>query len=168
VGLGRVELAASQQALQMKTADLQRLSAQLLRAQDSERQRIARELHDDLGQQLSVINMMLGAIPPDNSEYARISDAKQVAERAQKSVRNLSYLLRPPLLDEVGLSGSLHWYVEGFSNRDGMKVSLSLRPQSLPRMAKDIEMAIFRIVQEVLANAYRHSGTKNARVDLQV
>jgi len=162
------ELATSKQALQLRTADLQRLSAQLLRAQDSERRRIARELHDDLGQQLTVLSMTLSTILPDNPEYGRINDALEMADKAQKSVRNLSYLLHPPLLEEVGLSGSLHWYVKGFSNRDGMKVSLTLQPASLPRMANDVELTIFRIVQEALTNAYRHSNSKSARVDVQV
>lgn len=166
---GRVdELAAAQWAIELRSLELQRLSAQLLRAQDEERHRIARELHDDLGQRLFLLSATLGAIPPDNSQKKKISEAIEMAESAQKTVRDLSYLLHPPLLDEVGLGGALRWYVEGFTKRGGLKVSLSLQPPSLPRMSSDVEMTIFRIVQEALTNAYRHSGSENARVDVQI
>jgi PAS domain S-box-containing protein len=157
------ELAESQRIVELRTLELQRLSGQLLRAQDVERQRLARELHDELGQQLSALNMVLGTA---GKESGKNSQAMQLADEALKTVRNLSYLLHPPLLEEVGLAAALHWYVEGLTKRNGIEISLIVRPTSFPRLHKDIEVTIFRIVQEALTNAYRHSETKSARVEI--
>jgi PAS domain S-box-containing protein len=157
------ELAESQRIVELRTLELQRLSGQLLRAQDVERQRLARELHDELGQQLSALSMVLGKA--DNGS-GKNSEAIQLADEALRTVRNLSYLLHPPLLEEVGLAAALHGYVEGLTKRNGIEVSLTLKPTSFPRLHKDIEITIFRIVQEALTNAYRHSETKSARVEI--
>lgn len=160
------QLAESQRVVELRTLELQRLSSQLLRVQDSERQRLARELHDELGQQLSGLSMILGTIE-NAGNNPKISQAAKVAEAALKTVRNLSYLLHPPLLDEVGLTAALDWYVRGLAKRSGLEVSLSMNPTSFPRLHRDIEITIFRIVQESLTNAYRHSETKSARVDVE-
>jgi two-component system NarL family sensor kinase len=83
------------------------------------------------------------------------------------SVRNLSYLLHPPLLEETGLRAALHWFVEGLSKRSKIEVALAMRPENFPRLPIKIETAIFRVVQEALTNVYRHSGSDNARVEIE-
>ena len=82
-------------------------------------------------------------------------------------VRNLSYLLHPPLLDEAGLRPALHWYVDGLSKRSNIDISLELKPKMFPRLSKDIEVTVFRVIQECLSNVYRHSGTESARVEIE-
>src|SRR5262249_21698087 len=141
-----------------RTLELQKLSAQLLHVQDEERRRIARELHDELGQQLAGLKMMLGNTSKKETE--------QMVDVIIASVRNLSYLLHPPLLDETGLRSALHWYVDGLSKRSQVEISLTLRPQVFPRLSSEMEATIFRIVQEALTNVYKHSGTDSARVEI--
>jgi signal transduction histidine kinase len=150
----------SQRLLEVRTLELQRLSAQLLQIQDEERRRLARELHDELGQLLSGLKMAL-----DTGDKNR--DASQLAETALSTVRNISYLLHPPLLDEAGLRPALHWYVDGLVKRSNIEISLNLKPQTFPRLPKDIEVTIFRVVQESLTNVYRHSKSQSARVELE-
>lgn len=159
------ELAESQHLIELRTLQLQRLSAQLLNVQDQERQHLARELHDDLGQELSVLNMLLG--DSANESSPKILRAVSLADSALKKVRNLSYLLHPPLLDEVGLTAALDWFVEGMSSRSGIHVVLTISPTGFPRLSKDVEITIFRIVQEGLMNAFRHAETKDARVEVE-
>jgi len=153
------ELLESRNQLELRTLELQRLSGQFLAIQDEERRRIARELHDDLGQELAVLKMMLEMKKQD-------VDAIEIAERANQKVRNLSYLLHPPLLDESGLIPALHWFVEGFRKRSNLKISLDCKPRSFPRFPKEIETAIYRIVQEGVSNVYRHSGSPDARIEI--
>jgi len=129
-----------------------------LQIQDQERRRIARDLHDDLGQQLSALKMIL--------DKSRNEEASKIAESAVNTVRNLSYLLHPPLLDETGLHAALHWFVEGLMKRSGIEIQLILRPVSLPRMTTEIETTIYRVVQESLTNVYRHAGSTSARVEI--
>jgi signal transduction histidine kinase len=145
--------------IELRTLELQTLSGRLLVVQDEERRRLARELHDDLGQQLTALKMMLPKAGA-NDEVLEITDT------AISTVRNLSYLLHPPLLDETGLRSALYWYVEGLVKRSGIQVSLTITPQIFPRLAKDIEMTIFRVVQEALTNVYRHANSENARVEI--
>jgi two-component system NarL family sensor kinase len=130
-----------------------------LRTQDEERRRIARELHDDLAQQISALKMDL-----DAGGLTRFGEA---AGGILTSVRNLSYLLHPPLLEETGLRAALHWYVEELSKRSKIEVSLALRPENFARLPIEIETAIFRVVQEALTNVYRHSGSETARVEIE-
>lgn len=154
------ELLESRNQLELRTLELQRLSGQFLAIQDEERRRIARELHDDLGQELAALKMTLEIRNQD-------ADAIEIAERANQKVRNLSYLLHPPLLDESGLVPALHWFVEGFRKRSDLKISLECKPSSFPRLHKEIETAIYRIVQESVSNVYRHSGSPDARIEIQ-
>jgi two-component system NarL family sensor kinase len=153
------QLEESRRLIELRTIELQKLSGQLLHIQDEERRRIARELHDDLGQQLSALKMLMQN-PQDKDEALRTAD------RAVASVRNLSYLLHPPLLDETGLRSALYWYAEGLTKRSGIRVSLSVKPQIFPRLSKEIEMTIFRVVQEALTNVYRHAESDSARVEI--
>jgi PAS domain S-box-containing protein len=153
------ELDESRRIVELRTLELQKLSAQLMRVQDEERRRVARELHDDLGQQIAGLKMLLGASA--SKEVSAALDA------AGGSVRSMSYLLHPPLLDEAGLKSALHWYVEGLAKRSQIDISLKIRPLELfPRFSKDIETTIFRIVQEALTNVYRHAQTKRAQVEI--
>lgn len=153
------ELDESRRVIELRTLELQRLSARLLVVQDDERRRLSRELHDDLGQQLSALTMILKGAEND--------EAHQLADAALASVRNLSYLLHPPLLEETGLRSALHWYIDGMTKRSGIQVSLAATPQSFPRLAKDVEMTIFRVVQESLTNVYRHANSDTARVEIE-
>jgi PAS domain S-box-containing protein len=147
------------QILDLRTLELRKVSARLLQVQDEERRRIARELHDDLGQQLAYLKMTLD-MKPGNEQ------ASQLANKALATVRNLSYLLHPPLLDETGLRAALHWYVDGLVKRSNIEISLTMQPSAFPRLTQDIETAIFRVVQESLTNVYRHSAADAARVEI--
>lgn len=154
------QLDESRRIIELRTLELQKLSSQLLQVQDEERRRIARELHDDLGQQLAAIKMLLAS-------DARNVEASKIVDSATSSVRNLSYLLHPPLLDETGLQAALHWYIDGLVKRSGIQISLELTPPAFPRLSREIETTIFRIVQESLTNAYRHAATQTVRVDIE-
>jgi PAS domain S-box-containing protein len=153
------QLDESRRVVELRTLELQKVSAQLLQIQDEERRRIARELHDDLAQQLSGIKLMLD-LAGSNQQPS------QLTESALHWVRNLSYRLHPPLLDETGLRAALHWYIDGLIKTSNIQVSLSVRPAIFPRLPREIEMAVFRVVQESLSNVARHSGSDVARVEI--
>ena len=144
-----------------------KLSGALLRAQDEERRRIARELHDSTGQNLIVANLMAGQIqslaPPSCGSV--IVELKNILEGAMKEIRTVSYLLHPPLLDGGGLSIALRSYLDGFSKRTAISVDLNL-PPDLGRMSPDVELVLFRVVQEALTNIWRHSGSRTAEIQL--
>jgi PAS domain S-box-containing protein len=154
----------------LRTAELRRLSSRLMTLQDEERRRIAREIHDGLGQELAAAKMILdGILSKDSSPVMRQSaaDASQLVDRAIKQVRTISHLLHPPLLDEVGLVSALRWYLEGLSERSGIEIRLSVDPPDLGRLRSELETAIFRIIQEALTNMFRHSGAHNGQVSLK-
>jgi signal transduction histidine kinase len=137
--------------------------------QDDERRRIAREIHDGLGQELAAAKMILdGVLSKDSSPSMRqaSADASELVDRAIKQVRTISHLLHPPLLDEVGLVSALRWYLEGLSDRSGIEVKLEVEPSDLNRLRPELETAIFRIIQEALTNMFRHSGARNGCVSL--
>ena len=147
---------------------LRRLSGELLRSQDEERRKIARDLHDSTGQQLVALATMLGqlqdSIPSGERKSRRFfSDCKALAEQCIREVRTLSYLLHPPVLDQAGLGDAIRDYVKGFTKRSGIEVELELSPR-LGRLERDIELALFRVVQESLANIQRHSGSSRAKI----
>ncbi len=150
-------------------AQLRQISARLMRAQDEERRRIARELHDGLGQDLAAIKLMLTQIAGDTSASAKDAlalEANSVVDVAIQQVRTLSYLLHPPLLDEVGLASALRCYLEGVTKRTGIEISLDIQPLQFPRLDQSVETAIFRIVQEALTNVFRHSKANRTWVVL--
>jgi PAS domain S-box-containing protein len=152
-----------------RTAALRRLSGRLITMQDDERRRIARELHDGLGQELAAAKMMMDGILSRKgvqSNQRAAMDASETIDRAIQQVRNLSHLLHPPLLDEVGLLSALRWYLDGLTKRSGIETSLDVQPLDFPRLAVELETAIFRIIQEALTNVYRHSGAQKAWVTL--
>jgi PAS domain S-box-containing protein len=150
-----------------RTAALRRLSNRLMTMQDDERRRIARELHDGLGQEMVALKMLLNGIvqaPLSLPEY--IGQATSVIDRATQQIRTLSYLLHPPLLDEVGLLSALRWYLGGLTQRSGIETTLDVSPTDFPRLAVELETAMFRIIQEALTNVFRHSGAQQAWISL--
>jgi signal transduction histidine kinase len=153
-----------------RTAQLQELSTRLMTLQDDERRKIARELHDSTGQYLAAIGMNLSVIDREGSaspgHKVSTSLAMEAVERCTLEIRTLSYLLHPPLLDELGLRSALSFYVEGFSKRSGILVELDV-PKNLGRFSSTIETALFRVVQQSLANIHRHSGTRTAEIQLR-
>ena len=149
---------------------LRTLTGHLLHTQDEERRHMARELHDHAGQTLIALGMNLAALrdaakEKDQKIVSLAAESQQLSEDLSKEIRTLSYLLHPPLLDEVGLGSALRWYVDGFSERSKIKVELEF-PADLGRLPKELELVIFRIVQESLTNIHRHSGSSSARISL--
>lgn len=159
------QLVESRTQLELRTLELQRLSAQLLRIQDEERRRIARELHDDLGQHLTALKLNLD-IGMQRTKSPELSQAAEMADAAMLKVRNLSYLLHPPLLDESGLLPAIHWFVEGFRKRSNLNITLEAKPNPFPRLSKDVETTVFRVLQECITNVYRHSESPDARIEI--
>ena len=149
---------------------LREMSAHLLRAQDEERRKIARDLHDSVGQYLGAIAMALAPLiqrakelPRDLPE--RVEQAIEITKSCATEVRTISHLLHPPLLEEMGLSSAVRWYAEGFAERSNIRVQLDV-PDDLDRFGSDIELALFRVLQESLTNVHRHSGSNVARVSV--
>jgi PAS domain S-box-containing protein len=141
------------------------LSNRLLRSQDDERRRIARELHDSAGQILTALGMSLGNIGQrvrhDLQLVEGVEDSRELVQQLSKEIRTTSYLLHPPLLDENGLAEAIRWYVQGLEGRSDLKIELCIS-DTFGRLPCEVEMALFRIVQECLTNIHRHSGSKKA------
>jgi PAS domain S-box-containing protein len=151
--------------------ELQRLSGQLLRLQDEERRRIARDLHDSTGQDLvalaTTLSQLHASIPSSSRRLRKLaSQCRALADQCVREVRTLSYLLHPPMLDEAGLEDAIRYYAGGFTERTGIRVELEISPL-LGRMKPDAEMALFRVVQESLTNIQRHSGSSQARIRIE-
>jgi PAS domain S-box-containing protein len=147
---------------------LRRLSGQLLRSQDEERRSIARDLHDSTGQNLVVLATSLAqlqaSIPPTSRKSRKlVSESQALADQCIREVRTLSYLLHPPMLEEAGLEDAICLYAEGFTKRSGIQVHLEVSPQ-LGRLERDVELTLFRVVQESLTNIRRHSGSLQAKI----
>jgi signal transduction histidine kinase len=158
------------QTLARTNEGLRQLSARLLRVQDEERRRIARDLHDSTGQIVALLSMNLAALESEarknSPEIARsIADNAQIVNQVSNELRTISYLLHPPLLDEMGLESALRWYVSGFGQRSGIKVMLNLA-RDFGRLTSDLETTIFRVVQECLTNIHRHSESPSATIEL--
>jgi signal transduction histidine kinase len=144
-----------------------RLTASLLTAQDDERRRIARDLHDTTGQNLIAATLIAGQIHkvlPPSAERV-LQQLEDVLQQAIREIRTVSYLLHPPLLDEAGLGLALRDYVSGYTERSGIEVSLNVAPD-LDRLPPDTELALFRVVQEALTNVARHSKSATAHIEL--
>jgi PAS domain S-box-containing protein len=158
------------EALKKSEEALRTLSVNLLRTQDEERRRIGREMHDSLGQYLSALKMKLGTFKhsrpnltaEDNQELTQWSD---LLEECVKEVRTISYLLYPPMLEEMGLKSAIAWYLDGFKQRSGIETTFEA-PSDYSRLSKDIELALFRVVQEGLNNVHKHSGSKRVNIQL--
>jgi signal transduction histidine kinase len=141
------------------------LSAQLMRVQDHERRRFSRELHDGLGQTLAVAKWSLSSLLEKNPEDADIAECVKTIDEAILGTRTISHLLHPPLLDEAGFESAARWYVEGFSQRSGIPVSLTIK--EVGRLPRSVELALFRVLQESLTNIHKHSKSPNAEVLLR-
>jgi len=163
------ERSGAQHKLQESERSLRQLSLHLLQSQDEERRRIGRDLHDSVGQYLVALKMKLDSL---NSGAARnqfnagaLAECVQLTEEALKEVRTVSYVLYPPLLEELGLKSAVPWYLDGFTKRSGIKTTLEIAPK-FGRTSRDLEVALFRVLQESLTNVHRHSGSPEATVRL--
>jgi PAS domain S-box-containing protein len=150
---------------------LHQLSTRLLQLQDEERRRLGRELHDSLAQSVLAVNLnlaqaMRSSTALDERSRHALTEARRVLQEMSREIRTLSYLLHPPLLDELGLVSAVKEYAEGFSERSGIKLELDIQTD-FGRLPQEAETALFRIVQESLSNIQRHSGTETAKIELR-
>lgn len=161
----------AQQQLHESEKSLRELSLHLLRTQDEERRRIGRDLHDSLGQSLVALKMKLSSVARVVGEKGQvgedISQCTRLTDDSIKEVRTVSYLLYPPMLDEMGLKSAIPWYLDGFSARSGIRITFEVAPD-FTRLQQDAEFALFRVLQESLTNVHRHSGSQTAHVRLFV
>jgi PAS domain S-box-containing protein len=160
------ELRSQNAEILQQSDQVRELSGRLMRAQDEERRRIARDLHDSAGQNLAALGMILARLEDDGKRDSTrlsksIKEAQDLMQNLNHEIRTTSYLLHPPMLDESGLSSALRWYTEGLEERSGISINLNI-PDKLERLAPEVELAIFRLVQECLTNIHRHSGSKTA------
>lgn len=153
--------------VEQRTAALRRLSVKLLRVQDEERRRLARELHDSLGQDLTAAKISLDMLAQEckATMSSHLRDARTLVDRSIADTRTLSHLLHPPLLGEAGFISAAKRYVEGFGKRSGIVTKLDL-PQHVHRLPRRTETALFRIMQEALTNVHRHSGSRAVEVSV--
>ena len=176
-----VERRAAEKKLRDSEKSLRQLSLRLLQTQDDERRRIGRDLHDSVGQYLVGLKMKVDALKSSRERGQRdhdseLAECSQLIEEAIKEVRTISYLLYPPMLEEMGLKSAIPWYLEGFTKRSGIQTTFEVSP-TFDRIPGDLELALFRVLQESLTNVLRHSGsprtiirlaTENRRVRLQI
>jgi len=166
-----LEIRVEQRTTELDKANqgLRDLTARLLHFQDEERRRIARELHDSVGQTLAALSMNLSSVGADLRRLTKtagaVADSEALVKGMTTDIRTISYLLHPPLLDEAGLASALRWYVEGLTKRSEMQIDLEV-PDDFDRLPRDLETAIFRVVQECLTNVHRHSGSPVAKIRL--
>jgi signal transduction histidine kinase len=146
---------------------LRKLSGRLLGIQDQERRRIARELHDSLGQYLAGMKIAIDMLGARSGQLdPLLVECADILEKAITETRTLSHLLHPPLLDEAGFASAASWFVAGFSQRSGIPVSLEL-PPDLQRLPEAVEIALFRVLQESLTNVHRHSHARSAEISVE-
>jgi PAS domain S-box-containing protein len=166
-----IERREAQRKLYDSENSLRQLSRHLLRTQDEERRRIGRDLHDNLGQFLVAVKLNLDALTsivgPDGLAGQKVAECVQLTETSIKEVRTISYLLYPPMLEEMGLKSAILWYLDGFSARSGIKTTFDVRAD-FGRLYRDAELALFRVLQESLTNIHRHSGSQTAHIRLSM
>jgi PAS domain S-box-containing protein len=160
----------AEEQLNATLSEVRTLASSLVQAQDDERRRIARELHETTAQDLAALKMNLAALQRSTADIAEkdrtlLAESAQLAEQAMTQIRTLSYLLHPPFLDEVGLASAIRWFAKGFENRSGVTIRLSV-PDNFPRLPQDIEIALFRVIQESLINIHRHAESSTAAISL--
>lgn len=158
-------------ALEEGERKLAMLTRRLMRAQDDERRHIAQILHDTTAQDLAALKMHLARLSQtaelSNANRTVLTESIDLAERTMTDIRTLSYLLHPPLLDEVGLVAASRWYAAGFAARSGINVDLDL-PSTLERLPQEVETTLFRVVQEALLNIHRHAESPSAVIRLHI
>ena len=163
------ELAEANDALRSNEEALRQLSGRLLQLQDDERRHIARDLHDITGQKLAVLGISLSQVQrakpllKDPDAQKLVSDCLVYTKQISEEIRTLSYVLHPPLLDELGLTSAIRWYTKGFEARTGIHVEIDI-PANFQRLPSDVEVTLFRIMQESLTNVHRYSGSATAFV----
>jgi CheY-like chemotaxis protein len=164
------ELVETNEALRVTESSLRQLSGRLLQLQDEERRRIARDLHDTTGQKIAALSMSLDRVArlldshkPERKEA--LDEGREIVKMIGEEIRTLSYLLHPPLLDESGLTSAVRWYAEGFQKRSGIQLNVNI-PADLGRLTTEVEMALFRVVQESLTNVHRYSGSPDADISI--
>ncbi len=155
------ELRARQQA----EVSLRTLTARVLQIQDDERRRVSRELHDSIGQYLAAAKINLSMLSEAMPNHAGLAEASDLIDKANAETRTISYLLHPPLLDEVGLPSAVKWYVEGVARRSGFQVEMEFA-EDVRRLPRLVEIALFRIIQEALTNIHRHAETDRAVIKI--
>lgn len=151
---------------------LRQLSGRLLNLRDEERRRLARELHDSIGQLLAALQLNFGLMQAASPSLPtqitdQLEECNALADQAIREVRTISYLLHPPMLDEAGLALALQWYVDGFVKRSKINIALQV-PNELERLPQEVETAVFRIAQEALTNIHRHSGSTKGTLRLEL
>jgi signal transduction histidine kinase len=149
-------------------ASLRELSATLIRVQDEERRRIARELHDSAGQKLAFAKMGLDTLTRHSdlkNHVTSLTECLNSVDEAIKEIRTLAQLLHPPLLDEAGLAAATRWLADGFSQRSGVAVDVKL-PTELRRLPQNVEIALFRVIQEALSNIHRHAEASKVEITI--
>lgn len=165
-----IQVLKQAEILDMTNEGLRELSARLLRVQDDERRRIARDLHDSTGQSLALLSMNLSALEVEAGKSSpglvkNLVENGEIVRKIATELRTLSYLLHPPLLEEMGLESALRWYVDGFSQRSNIQITLDLSAD-LGRLSQDLEITLFRVVQECLTNIHRHSESPTATISV--
>lgn len=155
--------------IQQRTSELQILSHRLLKVQDDERRKLARNLHDSTGQTLAALkinaSLLQAAYQPTPGAQVLVSEVMALADQAILEIRTMSYLLHPPLLDEVGFACAAEWFVEGFAKRSGIEIGANFAQGE--RLPQQVELALFRVLQESLTNVHRHAGAPNVRIDFR-
>jgi len=169
--LDEIERGKKQEFVEKRNAESYRmLSARILELQDVERRRIARELHDSVGQYLAALKINIGQLQRRDAGITlqlqpRVSESLDLADRAIGEIRTISHLLHPPLLDELGLHSAARWYAEGFAQRSGIKVELKLT-EVTKRLPRQVELALFRVLQESLTNVHRHAKATHVEIEV--
>jgi signal transduction histidine kinase len=167
----RLSNAKLEELIETRTGALRRLTISLLQSQDEERRRFGRNLHDSIGQYLTIIKMnldvMSGTGESDLKKPELLSQCLDAVNGCLKETRTISYLLHPPLLDEAGFESAARWYLDGFAQRGGIQATLQF-PEKMDRLPRSVEVVLFRILQESLTNVHRHSGSPTVEVELEV
>ena len=164
----RSELAERQRAEKLaieSQESLRLLSTRLLHIQDEERRKFSREVHDSLGQYLNLVKMSLSTLA-NRYSAAELSESLEYLDRCIAETRTISYLLHPPLLDEMGFAFAAKWFLDGFAQRSGIQVTSEI-PDNMARLPHSVELALFRVLQECLTNIHRHSGSPRAEVSIE-
>ena len=171
VATEKTEPVEANRALDRSRAELYSLSAKVLRLRDDERRRIARDLHDVTGQEVAFVLMTLGSVSGRtggvDSIRRQLQECSEILRKVESEIRTLSYVLHPPLLDDLGLLAALEWYVQGLEKRLDLRVHLEIHHE-IPRVARDAEIALFRVVQESLTNVIRHARASNAWIRAEI
>jgi len=157
--------------IEQRTGALRLLTVKLLQFQDEERRNFARNLHDSIGQHLTVLKMNLDMMNGLSDQHLMrpelLSDSLRAVNECLSEIRTISYLLHPPLLDEAGFESAARWYVEGFARRGGIRAKINFL-EKMDRLPEPVELALFRILQESLTNVHRHSGSPTVEIDVKL